>query len=61
VAGVRAGVPLRYPAALADGDSDGDGVLDSVAEVLAALATGSAVNGGVVKQFACPAIPLPGN
>jgi hypothetical protein len=38
---------------------DGDGVLDSVAEVHAALAAGSAVDGGVVKQFECPAIPLP--
>jgi hypothetical protein len=51
--------PAGYAAAVADGDLDGDGVLDSVAEVHAALATGSAVDGGVVKQFECPAIPLP--
>jgi hypothetical protein len=52
--------PAGYAAAVADGDLDGDGVLDSVAEVHAALAAGSAVDGGVVKQFECPAIPLPG-
>lgn len=52
--------PAGYAAALADGDGDGDGVLDSVAEVGAALAAGSAVDAGVVKQFECPAIPLPG-
>jgi hypothetical protein len=50
--------PSGYAAALADGDTDGDGVLDSTAEVDAALATGSAVDTGVVKQFECPAIPL---
>ncbi len=50
--------PSGYAAAVADGDTDGDGVLDSTAEVSAALATGSAVDTGVVKQFECPAIPL---
>jgi hypothetical protein len=50
--------PDGYVAAVADGDGDGDGVLDSVAEVDAALAAGSAVDSGVVKQFECPAIPL---
>jgi hypothetical protein len=54
------GFPAGYDAAVADGDLDGDGVLDSVAEVDAALAAGTAVDGGVVKQFECPAIPLPG-
>jgi hypothetical protein len=52
--------PDGYSAAVADGDDDGDDVLDSVAEVDAALAAGSAVDAGVVKQFECPAIPLPG-
>ena len=51
--------PDGYSAAVADGDDDGDGVLDSVAEVNAALTAGSAVDAGVVKQFECPAIPLP--
>jgi hypothetical protein len=35
------------------------GVLDSVAEVAATLAAGSATDRGVVRQFECPAIPLP--
>jgi hypothetical protein len=52
--------PGGYAAALADGDTDGDGVIDSVGEVEATLAAGSAIDGGVVKQFECPAIPLPG-
>jgi hypothetical protein len=51
--------PAGYAAALAAGDLDGDGVLDSVTEVHAALASGGAVDAGVVKQFVCPAIPLP--
>jgi hypothetical protein len=53
--------PGGYAAALVDGDLDGDGVLDSTSEVMAALAAGSAVDAGVVKQFECPAIPLPGH
>lgn len=53
--------PIGYEAAVADGDLDGDGVLDSAEEVAAALAAGSAVDEGVVKQFECPAIPLPGH
>jgi len=36
-------------------------VLDSFAEVHAALAAGSAEDGGVVKQFVCPVIPFPSN
>jgi hypothetical protein len=51
--------PGGYAAAVADGDEDGDGVLDSAEEVQAALAAGSAVDTGVVRQFECPAIPLP--
>jgi hypothetical protein len=53
--------PGGYAAAVADGDADGDGVLDSAAEVNAALTVGSAVDTGVIKQFECPAIPLPAN
>jgi hypothetical protein len=51
--------PSGYAAALADGDLDADGVLDSADEVAAALTAGSAQDAGVVKQFVCPAIPLP--
>jgi len=53
--------PSGYAAAVASGDLDGDGVLDSAEEVQAALAAGTAVDGGVVRQFECPAIPLPRN
>jgi len=52
--------PTGYAAAVASGDLDNDGVLDSTEEVQAALAAGTAVDAGVVKQFECPAIPLPG-
>ena len=51
--------PAGYAAAVASGDLDGDGVLDSAEEVQAALAAGTALDAGVVKQFECPAIPLP--
>ena len=50
--------PSGYPAALAAGDQDHDGVLDSAAEILQAISSGAAVDTGVVKQFECPAIPL---
>jgi len=52
--------PSGYDAALTTGDLDGDGVLDSAAEVDAALADGTALDTGVVKQFVCPVIPVPG-
>jgi hypothetical protein len=51
--------PDGYLAAVADGDLDADAVLDSDQEIQTALAAGSAVDAGVVKQFECPAIPLP--
>lgn len=50
--------PEGYSAALSAGDTDGDGVLDSAAEVGAALTAGAATDVGVVKQFECPVIPL---
>ena len=53
--------PSGYGAALAAGDLDHDGVLDSTDEVAAAIAAGAAHDAGVVKQFECPAIPLPGH
>ncbi len=51
--------PSGYDAALAAGDLDGDGVLDSATEVEAAIAAGAAVDTGVVKQFECPVIRVP--
>jgi hypothetical protein len=52
-----------YAATLSAHDLDGDGVLDSDAELASAFAdpgpTG-ATDAGIVKQFVCPAIPLPG-
>lgn len=48
-----------YAAALAAGDLNANGVLDSDAEIAAAIAAGAATDTGVVKQFVCPVIPLP--
>jgi len=45
--------PNGYPAALASGDQDGNGVLDAASEVWAALSAGDLVDNGVVKQFVC--------
>lgn len=53
--------PQGYAAALGAGDLDGDGVLTSDAELAAAMAAGTATDVGVVKQFECPVIPLPGS
>lgn len=53
------GFPSGYSAALASGDLNGNGVLDSGTEVAAALAAGTATDLGVVKQFECPVIPVP--
>jgi hypothetical protein len=50
-------------ATVAAHDSNGSGDLDSAAEVEAALAdpgAGGATDQGVVKQFVCPVIKLPG-
>lgn len=51
--------PGGYAAALAAGDTNGNGVLDSDAELGVAIAAGTATDEGVVKQFVCPVIPLP--
>jgi hypothetical protein len=48
-----------YADALASGDLDGDGVLDSDTEVLAAIAAGDLVDDGVVKYFVCTVNPVP--
>ena len=49
-----------YPAALAAGDMNDNGVIDSDAELDAAMDAGAASDAGVVKAFVCPVIPLPG-
>jgi hypothetical protein len=51
--------PSGYAAALAAGDGNGNGVIDSDAELGVAIAAGTAAIGGVVKQFVCPVIKLP--
>jgi hypothetical protein len=51
--------PAGYAAAVAAGDANGNGVIDSDAELGAAFAAGAAVDAGVVKQFVCPVIKLP--
>lgn len=52
--------PSGYDTALATGDLDGDGVLDTADEVQTVLDSGAAVDTGVVKQFVCPVIPFSG-
>jgi hypothetical protein len=51
--------PSGHAAAVAAGDVDGDGVIDSSAELDLAFAAGAAVDTGVVKSFTCPVIELP--
>ncbi|MEO6411375.1 MAG: hypothetical protein ABIO48_02205 [Pedococcus sp.] len=52
-------LPHGYAAALASGDLDGNGVLDATDEVQAALASGNAVDNGVVKYFVCTLNKVP--
>lgn len=52
--------PSGYDAAVDAGDTDGDGVLDSDAELRTAMQAGTAVDVGVVASFTCPVIPLHG-
>ena len=52
-------LPNGYAAALASGDLDADGVLDSTAEVMAAFAAGEAVYTGVVRLFVCTVNKVP--
>lgn len=54
-------LPNGHAAALASGDLDGDGVLDSTAEVMAALTAGDAVDTGVVRLFVCTVNKVPAN
>src|SRR5919106_2845438 len=51
--------PSGYAAAVAAADSNGSGDIDSDEEVAAAMAAGTAVDAGVVKQFVCPVIKQP--
>ena len=51
--------PSGYAAAVAAGDANGSGDLDSDEEIAAAIAAGAATDAGVVKQFVCPVIKLP--
>jgi hypothetical protein len=49
---------IDYAAAVATYDLNGRGNFDSAVEVKSALATGDAVDSGVVASFACPVIKL---
>jgi len=53
------GLPDGYAAALASGDLDDDGVLDSSGEVWAAVTAGDLTIGDPVASFECPVIPVP--
>jgi hypothetical protein len=55
----KVSTPDGNPAALAAGDLDGNGVLDSAAEVDAALASGALVDDGIVKYFVCTLNKVP--
>ena len=48
----------NYAGAVSQFDANGSGNFDSASEVQAALATGAAVDNGVVKSFECPVIKL---
>lgn len=50
--------PAGYAAAVDAGDADGNGVLDSDAELTTAMNAGVVVDVGVVASFTCPVIPL---
>ena len=52
-------LPGGYGAALASGDLDSDGVLDSDEEVWAAVTAGDLVIGDVAASFVCPVIKVP--
>jgi hypothetical protein len=52
------GFPSGYGAALASGDENGNGVIDSDAELALAFADGTALVAGPGPSFECPVIPL---
>jgi hypothetical protein len=49
-----------YESAVQAVDSNGSGDIDSAAEVMSAIDGGYATDTGVVRQFECPVIPVPG-
>ncbi len=49
-----------YPDAIAAFDTNASGNFDSAAEVEAALAAGAATDQGIVREFVCTVVPLPG-
>ena len=52
--------PSGYAAALASGDANDNGAIDSTAELDLAFAAGTAVDtGNILKQFVCPVIKFP--
>ncbi len=51
--------PDGYLAAVSDGDMNGNGRLDSDAELHEAMSAGTAVDAGIVKSFECPVIKMP--
>lgn len=51
--------PNGYDAALTSGDLDGDGVLTSDTELMAAMAAGDAADDGIVKYFVCTVNKVP--
>ena len=55
----KVSTPGGYGAALTAGDLDGNGVLDSAAEIQAALASGALVDDGIVKYFVCTLNKVP--
>jgi hypothetical protein len=52
-------LPNGYGAALASGDLDGDGVLDSATELWAAQSAGDVAVGDAIASFECPVIKVP--
>jgi len=55
----KVSTPQGYAAAVAAGDLDGNGVLDSADEIDAALVSGTLVDDGIVKYFVCTLNKVP--